>query len=289
MIVLRTRLLWPFGLILATALSSFASPADQTVTYSAHGRVVQIDSSASEVVVMHQAIGDYMPAMTMPFRVREPNLLNELKAGDVIDFELHVDANLAWIDHVITKAHIAPELNVRAVVDAGVGRELKEGDAAPDIELVFSNSERSRLSQLRGQSVAITFIYTRCPLPTYCPLVNKNFSAAQALIRRIEPGYKYKFVSITLDPAHDSTAVMKDVLRQYSADRAHWDFASTNDAALRLLGDAVGLEYRVAANGSIDHNLRTVVVDSAGRIQKIFRGNSWTAQELVAEMIRARS
>ena len=36
-----------------------------------------------------------------------------------------------------------------------------------------------------------------------------------------------------------------------------------------------------------NHNLRTVVIDAAGKVQKIFIGNDWKAEALVEEIVKA--
>jgi hypothetical protein len=46
------------------------------------------------------------------------------------------------------------------------------------------------LARYQGKAVALTFIYTRCPLPDFCPLMNSNFLKLDAL--RIVPNPKAK-------------------------------------------------------------------------------------------------
>jgi cytochrome oxidase Cu insertion factor (SCO1/SenC/PrrC family) len=53
------------------------------------------------------------------------------------------------------------------------------------------------------------------------------------------------------------------------------------------LGEQFGLVTQPDQAGTISHNLRTVVIDAAGRVQKNIVGNSWTSDELVEEMVKA--
>ena len=118
--------------------------------------------------------------------------------------------------------------------------------------------------------------------------MNRNFQAAQALLARLEVGDNWHFLSISLDAAHDTPAVLARFADAYEADARHWSFVIAPEAGVRQLGGAVGLEFTVA-RGAISHNLRTVVVDAAGRIRRVFRGNGWTPQELASEVRAALS
>jgi protein SCO1/2 len=162
-------------------------------------------------------------------------------------------------------------------------RELAVGEVLPDIELINQLNEKIRLSDFRGQPLAITFIYSRCPSPTLCPMVSRNFDVAQTLLARMGSSEKSHLLSISLDVEHDTPEVLAAYAKTFSADSRLWTFATAREEDLRRIGAAVGLEFK-HIDGRIDHNLRTVVVNSAGRIHRIFRGNAWTPQELVAEL-----
>lgn len=221
-----------------------------------------------------------MDAMTMAFDVRDPVELRGLQPGDTLAFHLCVCGDRAWIEDVRKTGRATGPLLVPA---ANPSRELNAGDLLPDIELVNQRGERIRLHDFHGQVLAVTFIYTRCPLPTYCPLMSRNFQAAQALLPRLVSGENWRFLSISLDAQNDSPDVLAAYARSWQADAQHWTFATASEDAVRTLGGGVGLEFKLS-NGQVYHNLRTVVVDASGRIRHIFRGNIWTPQELVAEM-----
>ena len=160
---------------------------------------------------------------------------------------------------------------------------MKPGDSLPDIELTDARGETARLHDFAGKALAISFIYLRCPLPTYCPLTNHNFQAAQALLERLGIRAQTHFLSVSLDPANDTPARLADFAQAQEADPRVWTFATAREDALHKLGDAVGLEFQRNGSG-INHNLRTVVVDARGRLRRVFRGNTWTPQELAAEL-----
>jgi protein SCO1/2 len=175
-----------------------------------------------------------------------------------------------------------------AGIRSPTARQLGPGDLFPDIALVDQGRKAFRLADLRGSVVALTFIYTRCPLPTYCPLMSRNFQAAQGLLDRLGVGDRCRFLSISLDSRNDTPEVLTDYAARYQADPGRWTFAAGSGDEVRALGAGVGLEYTVA-DGLIYHNLRTVVLDRRGRIRRVFSGNRWTPQELAAEMRSAAS
>jgi len=87
-------------------------------------------------------------------------------------------------------------------------------DALPDVSLVDQDGKPLRLADYRGKAVALTFVFTRCPLPDFCPLMMKKFAAAHAALAR-EPDLaeRTRLLTVSFDPGHDTP----DVLRAYGA------------------------------------------------------------------------
>lgn len=166
---------------------------------------------------------------------------------------------------------------------AVVSRELSLGDPMPDVPLWGGDGGEVRLRDFHGKTLAITFFYSRCTAVTFCPLVGRNFDAVQSLLVQMGVAGRCHLLSISLDPVHDTSEVLTGYAKGYQADPGLWTFATGDVDAIGKLGDAVGLEYKRVGE-RIDHNLRTVVLDSNGRIRRIFRGDAWTPQELAAEL-----
>jgi protein SCO1/2 len=226
-----------------------------------------------------------MDAMTMDFDVRDTAELNNVQPGDTVAFRLCVTDDGAWVEHL---RRLAPGAGPVTGLRPATASRLGPGDLFPDAALVDQQGMNFRLADFRGSVLALTFIYTRCPLPTYCPLMSRNFQAAQDLVDQLGIGDRCRFLSISLDSSNDSPGVLSAYAARYGADARRWIFAAGHDEDVRALGAGVGLEYMVA-DGLIYHNLRTVVLDPAGRIRRVFPGNQWTPQELAAEMRSAAS
>jgi protein SCO1/2 len=263
-----------------------APGAASNATYEAQGVLKSIDLEHHQATIAHEAIAGYMPAMTMTFDVPDSELLKTLQPGDLLHFRLSVRGTSAWIEQVRkTGTASSPDF---APATAIPSPQLAAGDLLPDIDLINSAGQSLHSRDFRGQALAITFIYARCPLPTYCPLLNRNFQEAQTLLTRMGNGNHWHFLSVSLDAAHDSPDVLANLASAYGADAQHWTFVTAPEEKVRLLGHSVGLEFNTSGP-QISHNLRTVVLDPAGRIRQIYRGNSWTPQELAAEIRAAMS
>lgn len=171
----------------------------------------------------------------------------------------------------------------QALITPGVTQELAAGDMLPDIELTNELGATIHVSDFRGKALAISFIYSRCPSATLCPMVSRNFDIAQTLLARLDANAQCHLLSISLDPENDTPEVLAAYAKGFHAETQLWTFATGREDRVRKLGEAVGLEFK-RIGGRIDHNLRTVVVDSTGCIHHVFRGDTWTPQELVAEL-----
>ena len=250
-------------------------------TYDASGVLRKIDAAERKVVIAHDAITGFMEAMTMKFDVADAEPLARFQPGDVIEFRLSVTEAGSWIDRLKKTGHA----DLAAIETKPMG-SLPTGAPLPDCALVDQRGAAFRLADFKGRALAFTFIFTRCPLPDFCPLMNRNLAIAQRELSSDETRTNWHLLSISFDPEYDTPTRLAEYARPYESDAAHWTFATGATEEVRKLGGAFGL--MVARNGAmIDHTLRTVVVDAAGRVQKIFVGNEWQAAELTAEMRRA--
>jgi protein SCO1/2 len=145
-----------------------------------------------------------------------------------------------------------------------------------------------RLADFRGQAVGLTFIFTRCPLPDFCPRMLKNFSTAGKALANAGAPTNWHFLTLTIDPQFDTPAVLKTHAERQRYDPAHWSFLTGAMIEIDALTEQVGLDIRRQSPTALpEHNLRTVVIDAEGRLRKVFVGNLWTSEELVDEMQKA--
>jgi protein SCO1/2 len=252
-----------------------------------HGTVRNVDVANGILRVAHEEIPNYMPAMTMPFTVKDPALLNGLKPSDRVQFELAVTENDSWISHIeklpSSEAAASSANSSTASLQERETESLQSGEVVPDFQLVDQDGKPVRLSDFRGKAVVMTFIYTRCPLPNFCPLMSKNFSELEQRLSKEFSG-KYHLLSVTMDPDFDRPEVLKDYAGRYEASARDWSFATGTSDQIKSVAGLVGLYY-ARENGLITHDLRTALIGPDGRLVHLWKSNVWTPYE-VQRMVR---
>ncbi|MDB6015734.1 MAG: Electron transport protein SCO1/SenC [Pedosphaera sp.] len=257
--------------------------------FQVKGVVKEVKPANKSVVIKHEEVPNYMPAMTMPFDVKDTNELAGLHPGDAVSFRMVIAGEDAWIDQikkldVPRAAEPATPAPIRIVRDVDA---LKVGDPFPEYHFTNELGQAVNTSQFKGQALAFTFFFTRCPYPTFCPLVSNNFDEAQKKLAASADGPKnWHLLSISFDTENDSPATLKSYAEKYNYSPEHWNFVTGDPLEINAIADQVG-ETFWHDGPSITHNLRTVVIDAQGRVQKIIPENKWTSDELVAEMVKA--
>jgi protein SCO1/2 len=229
-----------------------------------------------------------MDAMTMPFETKNTNELRGLKPGDSISFRLIVTDDDGWIDQV-KKLNVAPsETPSRATVRRARDVEmLNIGDTVPEYHFTNQLGQAVSLSDFKGQALAIDFIFTTCPFPTMCPRLSQNFSDAQERIKAMPNApTNWRLLTITFDPERDTVAVLKSYAERHNYDPQHWSFLTGDLIEITAIAEQFGQTFWTEG-GSISHNIRTVVIDANGKVQKIIPDNKWTSEELVNEILKA--
>lgn len=264
---------------------SAAAPAAR-LTYQVHGTVRSVETSKGIIRITHEAIPDYMPAMTMEFRIKDSPIPKDLAPGDDVQFELLVTKDDSWIANIVK---IMPERFDRASTRIAVivsgepsSNELQKGETVPDFQLIDQNGKLIRLSDFQGKPVVLTFIYTRCPLPNFCPLMSKNFQALQQRLQKEFPD-RFELLSVTIDPKFDRPEVLKEYASRYSANEKCWTFATGTQEQIDTIAGLFGLVHE-AESGLLSHNLRTALIGADGRLRHIWKSNVWTPYE-VARML----
>lgn len=247
--------------------------------YELKGKVVSVDKRGGTITVAHEAIPGYMEAMTMPFKLKDTRLLNDLAEGDRLQAMLVVSGARSWLEDVVVTREISDSFS-----KAENSIEPKSGDEVPDFSLINQEGRRTSFHKYRGRAVLLTFIYTRCPLPDYCPLITDNFSEIQKALKTEPDLYaKTHLLSVSVDPEYDTPRVLREYAAAHSADLAHWDFATGSKDEVKRIATYFGLQYWRDGD-QVVHSLRTAIIGADGKFVKLYRGNEWKPSELVAEL-----
>jgi protein SCO1/2 len=273
-------------------------------TFEVKGVVKELKPNGKTAVIAHEKIPDYMDAMTMDFDVKDKRELEGLKPGDSILFRMVVTRDDGWIENVRKLPPVAPT-NASQIItidytnrtNAGpltfrrspIVEPLAIGDAIPDYKFTNQFGVPISLAQFKGRALGLTFMFTRCPFPTFCPRMSQNFQKAQnALKAKTDAPKNWSLLSISFDPGWDTPERLNSYSKTYNLDTNHWQFATSDLWNIDGITEQFGLTfYRATPTALPEHNLRTVVIDANGRVQKVFIGNEWNVDEFVEEMIKA--
>ena len=256
--------------------------------YHLRGKVVSTDAAKGEVTLNHEAIPGFMDAMTMPYKLKDASILGELHPGDVITADLLVsqDPNAdIMLDHIVVVAQGKPDYRPKVIYHVPA-----PGDPVPDFKFRNQDGRPIHLGQFRGKALLITFIYTRCPSPEFCPRVTKNFAAIEKQLA-IDPGLygKTHLLSISFDPEHDTPARLRAYGATYigsdtKAAFAHWEFAVPEKSALGEMARFFDLGMTENEDSMITHTLSTTLIGPDGKVVRFFPGNEWTSEQVLADL-----
>ena len=266
-------------------------------TFHLRGRIVATDAAAGRLTVAHGAIPGFMDAMTMSYKMVEPNTISEIHAGDVVTARMTVDEDRAGplnprLDQIVVVAQARPD--TRPAVQYHVPAP---GDVVPDFALLNQSGKTIHLAQFHGKVVLLTFIYTRCPLADFCPKMSSNFAEIDQALQADTTAYgRTHLLSVSFDPKYDTPAV----LRSYGGGHTgkftqetfkHWDFAAPPIAELPAMEQYfdVGVTGDTADAANLTHSLSTVLIGADGKVLAWYPTNDWKPAEVAAQMKHAAS
>ena len=271
-------------LALVSALAGACAQAPQAKQYPLKGQILAVHAEQQQLTIKHEDIPNYMPGMTMSFPVATAALMSGREPGELVTATLTVTDAIGTLT-AIARTGIAPlpvNTNELALATGILGIE----DAVPDAAFIDQHDKRRSFSDWKGTMTVVTFSYTRCPLPTFCPLMDQNFSTLQNAIAE-DPALtgKVKLVTISFDPM-DTPAVLAAHAKQRKADPAVWTFLTGDKVTVDKFAGRFGVG--VIANPQnptdITHNLRTALIGADGRIKRLYSGSDWTPRVVLADL-----
>ncbi|MEN3335458.1 MAG: hypothetical protein V7641_4823 [Blastocatellia bacterium] len=284
--ILRVHFIAIIALVVFAALLASCRPraSGNAQRYELKGNVVSVDQRGETVTIAHQEIPGYMEAMTMPFKPKDRWVLDQAQPGNRLQATLVVDGLRSWLEEVVilqdaTDSGAAPASSV----------EPQPGAAVPDFTLTNQDGKRIALHDYHGRALVVTFIYTRCPLPDYCPLVTNHFAEIIKVMKNdaalINQAH---LLSISVDPEYDTPNVLREYGAKYTgasgaATFNHWEFATGKADEVKKIATWFGLQYW-PEGGQIVHSLRTAVIAPDGKLVKLYHGNGWQPAEIVADL-----
>jgi len=258
--------------------------------YLMQGEVVAKNVETNEITLKHGDIPGFMMAMTMPYRVKNSAVVQELQPGDRIAADVMFGNNPSdfWLE------------NVRITDESGRGKAqptagihmLMPGARVPDVALVNQDGRTIHLSDFHGKALLVTFIYTRCPMPDFCPRLSSQFAQIHAELKKSPAAYgKAHLLTISFDPKYDTPSVLRQYALSYLNNDAtgfsHWDFASAKPAVLHRIAQDFGLQYEEKDDQFV-HTMNIVLIAPDGTMRQFWSTN-WTTTELLERLTQAEA
>ncbi len=233
-------------------------------TYDVEGLVLKVEESS--ILVDHEEIPGFMEAMVMPFSA-DPNLLRGLSRGDRIKARLlvstaEISSQLIGIE--VTGREDLPQMETDPVQT----KALEVGGVLEGMDLPTAGGPL-RLGEGQGQTTVLSFLFTSCPLPEYCPLLATKLVQLQERIRG-----EARIVIVTLDPDTDTFEVLAKYGAAMGADPAMWHYVRAELDTLTPLFDAVEMTL-AEREGMLLHSLKLLVLAPNGTLRFLAKNNGW--------------
>lgn len=279
MILMRS--VYPIVLALALAVACGSAPEERR--YTLQGQILSVAADHMEASIKHEEIPGFMSAMTMPYKVRDANQYANLKPGDLITATLIIEPNGAYLTDV-KKVGEAP---LETMPPASSGFELlKPGEAVPNVTFTDQDGKPRDFASFAGSTVVLTYIYTKCPIATFCPLMDRHFATIQKSLQSDPALAKVHLVTISFDPLTDTPPVLKAHAKTLGADHTRWTFLTGNRDEVDRFAMRFGVTIvrDQATPTDITHNLRTAIIGPTGTLVKTYTGNSWTPEDILTDL-----
>jgi protein SCO1/2 len=262
-----------------------AGPETGARTYNVRGVVVSANATTGEVILNSEAIPGYMPAMTMPYTLKQPSVATELHLGDTITAVMEPTAQADLLDQIDIVDQARPDYVPKVTYNT-----LEPGETIPDFRFLNQSGRMIRLRGFRGKVVLMTFIYTRCPLPNYCVRMSRNFAKIDKALQKDPKLYaRTHLLSISFDPEYDTPKVLRSYGGAYTGRYTeetftHWDFAAPPEDELKKVLLFFDIGITPVGSQTITHSLSTVVIAPDGKLYKWYPGNEWTSEQVLADV-----
>jgi protein SCO1/2 len=266
-------------------------------SFTMKGTVREINAAEKEVTIAHDAMPGFMGAMTMPFNVPKAELLEDVQPGDEVEGKIDVvfernrvkSYQLKTLE-VTNPAPVTMKLNLgpSGATLSTKKPVLKPGEVVPDFVMTTQDGKAIKLSDLRGKVVVLTFIYTRCPLPDFCPASDAAFGELAKVLGEVrERADQVRLLSLSFDPEHDTPEVLRAHAQRRGAKPPLWSFAVARHDELEKVAEPLGLSYGPMKN-EIIHNLSTAVIGPDGKLVQLYlgkAGTAWTVGEVSQRVV----
>lgn len=243
--------------------------------YTVEGTVIEVMDDG-RLMLEHEDIDGFMDAMTMPFHVANPEVIQGVRAGDRIVGQLVVGEEKAQITSLrvtltttVTRDASAPNLPA----------PVRVGEVFPSVEIPLAIGETLTLGAQQEAPVALTFIYTTCPMPEFCPAIVARLKQLVPLLE----GSEAKIVAVTIDPKVDTMDVLNDYKEVHGLDPKRWHFGRVSEDQLPALITRAGMRM-ARQEGQVVHSKRLLILSQSGQLLERYDDVNWPIDRVAKQL-----
>jgi len=289
----RSKVALIFSVLLLFLLTACHPKISQSAKrYPFTGRIVSIDAQDQSAVIDGDAIPGFMDAMAMSYKIKPPATLSQLATGDsisavVVVVEPSSKTDNPAPDYWLENVKVTAQKDSTPAAGPKTMHMPAPGEDVPDFPFTNQSGRRISLHQYRGQVLLVTFIYTRCPFPDFCPRMSGNFAEIYKQLAGDSTLARAHLLTISFDPEHDTPKILRD----YAFSVAHtkepalfnrWEFAVVGATDLPKVTDFFALTVK-PEGGLITHNLSTTVIGRDGKVVRWYHGGDWQVSDLIKD------
>ena len=167
----------------------------------------------------------------------------------------------------------------RGEINRLANRTVESYGTVPSFQLVNQNGQLFGSADLNGKIWIADFIYTSCPGP--CPMISTRMAELQKPLENTD----VHLVSVSVDPDHDTPAVLRDYAEKLQAQPRRWDFLTGSKAAIYDLsrnGFKLAIDDGSKETGLPVHSTRMALIDRHGVIRGYYDA---TAPDAVTKLL----
>ena len=282
---MRTQHLISLALLLSL---SACKPKPAQDRFSLHGTIVSLEPRAHQALIKHDDIPGLMQGMTMPFNIHDEKTFTALKPGDILQATLVKQEYESWLENIKVTGSDPDYADDAKPANSATPHRPTAGEAVPNFTFVNQAGKQIHFAQLQGAPVLLTFIYTRCPLPDFCPRMNANLLSVFQKAAAQNKSSNIQLLSITFVPAHDTPSVLRNYARQWTDDlppaqRQRWQFVVPPKTELKEVLTFFATQAE-PDQAWFSHSLSTVLVGADGKILRWYEGNQWTPDDVLRDL-----
>ena len=259
----------------------------EPIIYPFKGVIIDIFQEEQKMMIKHDEVPGFMMEMTMMFNLDPSINISNYAIGDSLNFNFYIleqknKPAKTWANEMEIVGH--RNLTEDEIFDDFFDEDgtIQIGGTLSNVTFLNLNGEKTDLNYFNGKLKFISFIFSRCPMPNFCPaVILKN----QYLINQFKENPNIEFIIISFDYKYDTPNVLKNAYGNVFENYSNVYFLSSygyKDDIMKLTMEA-GLGFSGIDDGDprdINHTLKSLLIDPKGILISSYSGDSWLPKEV---------